>query len=104
MAYSITLSDGTRISGLGLNGDNFISTDEVKPGDFAGKLSHVKIESDSEDYSGLVGEHGAMELVQVMHYEDGYYFILRDVSSEELERVGMRADLEYVAMMLGVEI
>ena len=105
---TITLSDGTVLSGLELNGDNFISKTEITPDAFRGKLSKVTIAGDADEW---VGEHDHMELVQIAHYTqathglaDGWYFVLRDIPAAELERLQARGDIDYLAMMMGVEL
>ena len=52
-----------------------------------------------------------MELVQIAHYtqathgmEDGYYFVLRDIPAAEFEALRNRGDIDYIAMMTGVEL
>ena len=110
--FSITLADGTRLAGLELNGNNFRSETEISEATFAGKLSHVVISGDAEaDEAGLIGEHNHMELVQIAHYTqkvhgcpDGWYFILRDIPTAELEKLQQRADIDYLAMMTGVTL
>ena len=110
--FSITLADGTSISGLELNGNNFVSKQEVTEDTFKGKLGHVVITGDAEaDEAGLIGEHYNMELVQIKHYtkkvhgvDDGYYFVLRDIPAGELEKLQDRADIDYLAMMTGVTL
>ncbi len=103
--FTVTLADGTSIKGLGLNGNNFVSKTEVTPEMFAGKLGHVVIEGpDGADDAGLIGEHEHMELIQIAHYADGWYFVLRDTPTEKLEGLKNRGDIEYIAMMTGVEL
>ncbi|MBQ7154437.1 MAG: hypothetical protein IJR85_02640 [Synergistaceae bacterium] len=110
--FTVTLADGTQLSGLALNGNNFVSKTEVTEETFRGKLGRVVITGDAEaDEAGLIGTHEHMELVQVAHYtqavhgcEDGYYFVLRDIPAAELEKLQNRADIEYVAMMAGVNL
>ena len=110
--FTITLADGTQLEGLELNGNNFVSDEEVTEATFAGKLSKVTITGDAEaDEVGLIGEHHNMELVQIAHYtqavhgcKDGYYFILRDIPTSELEALKNRGDIDYIAMMTGVEL
>ena len=104
--FTVTLADGTSISNLELNGNNFISKTELTPETFSGKLSKVKIEGpeDCFDDAGLIGEHKNMELVQVKKYGDEYWFILRDLSQEELKELKNRGDIEYIAMMSGIEL
>ena len=111
-AITITLADGTQLSGLGMNGNNFISPVEVTEETFRGKLGKVVISGNAEtDEAGLIGEHEHMELVQIAHYTqathglaDGWYFVLRDIPAAELERLQARGDIDYIAMMTGVEL
>ena len=109
---TITLADGTQLSGLEMNGNNFISPVEVTEETFRGKLGKVVISGNAEtDEAGLIGEHEHMELVQIAHYTqathsmpDGWYFVLRDIPADELERLQARGDIDYIAMMTGVEL
>jgi len=105
MSYKITLSDGTIIDNLELNGNNFVSRTPLTAANFAGKLAHVTIEGPEDGY-GLVGEHGPMMLAEnrVQGWPDGYYFVLLDIPPAELERRQTRGDIEYIAMMTGVEL
>ena len=110
--FEITLADGTVISGLELNGTNFVSQNEITAETFRGKLGHVTITGDADaDMSGLIGEHDHMELVQIKHYTqathglpDGWYFVLREIPASELEALQNRGDIDYLAMMMGVEL
>lgn len=109
---TITVSDGTQLSGLGLNGNNFISPVEVTEETFRGKLGKVVISGNPETVEpGLIGEHEHMELVQIAHYTqathgvaDGWYFVLREIPADELERLQARGDIDYIAMMTGIEL
>ncbi len=98
-SWKITLSDGTRLENLGLNGNNFISGAKITEDDFKGKLSKVIIEG--KDFKQ---EYNNMELVQIAHYEDGYYFVLREISQEELDKLKMQSDIEYLAMMSDIDM
>ena len=105
--FTVTLADGTSITGLELNGNNFVSKTEVTPEMFAGKLSHVTITGpDGVDDAGLRGEHGLMELIRCQKDDSlgGYAFVLRDIPAEKLEKLKNRGDIEYIAMMTGVEL
>ncbi len=70
------------------------------------------IAGDAEvDTEGLIGEHDHMELVQIAHYTqashglaDGWYFVLRDMPRDKLEALQTRGDIDYMAMMLDVEL
>lgn len=97
--YTITLADGTEISNLRLNGNNFISDTPVDSEIFDENCSPVVIsDGDNEE------THANMELVQVTPVGTEYWFVLRDISEEELEKIRNRSDLEYIAMMTGVEL
>ena len=103
--YKVKLSDGTELKNLELNGNNFISKTEVTPEMFAGKMGHVTITGpEGADAAGLLGEHEHMELIQIAHYDDGWYFVLRDIPTEKLEKLKLRGDIAYIAMMAGIEL
>lgn len=94
--YTITLSDGTKLRDLSLNGNNFISKARVITEDiFDFNLSPVMIGDE---------EHEQMALVQIQEHEDGYYFILRDLSQAEKAEAKMKSDIEYIAMVSGIEL
>lgn len=98
--YTITLSDGTTLTDLTLNGNNFISTSEVTEETFAGKLSEVTI-SDGETTEIL---HHA-ELIQISTLVPGeWWFILREIPADVLFERKMQANLEYIAMMTDVDL
>lgn len=97
--YSITLADGTIIGDLKLNGNNFISKTKISHDAFADNCSPVII-SDGEAEE----VHENMELVQITEMGDEYWFVLRDISKAEMEQIKMQSDIEYIAMMAGVEL
>lgn len=97
--YSITLSDGTVLSDLGLNGDNYISETPVDPEVFVDNCSPIII-SDGE----VEELHENMSLVQVTKMGNKYWFVLRDISVTELEKIKMQSDIEYLAMMSDIEL
>jgi hypothetical protein len=97
--YKITLSDGTTIEDLKLNGNNFISEKPIETSLFESNCSPVTISSDEiEDI------HTHMELVQITEMNGEYWFVLRDLSKEELDKMKIQSDIEYVAMMAGIEL
>lgn len=97
--YKITLADGTVLDNLTLNGNNYVSTDEITEDMFNGNCSIVTI--DNGDH---VETYNNMELVQLVKYDDGYYFILRVLQPSELKEIKNRSDIDYIAMMTGVEL
>lgn len=100
-SFKITLADGTQLKNLKLNGNNYISKTKITEDDFKGKLSKVIIENETEKTSE---EFEHMELVQIVHYEDGYYFILRELSEQELKDIKIQGNLDYLAMMVDVDL
>lgn len=97
--YNITLSDGSVIENLRLNGNNFISEVPVSTELFMDNCSPIII-SDGE----TARIHENMELVQITEMKDEYWFVLQDISEAEMEKIKMQSDIEYIAMMAGVEL
>ncbi len=98
--YKVTLADGTVIDGLKINGNNFISLSPIDVAVFNGNCSSVIINDGETDEI-----HSNMELVQVTMNDAGeYWFVLRDISEKEMAQIKMQSDIEYVAMMAGVEL
>lgn len=105
--WKITFSDGTSLEGLELSGNTFYSPAEVKRELLTdGKLSHVKIEGPEEDMTGLLGEHGAMKVLSCCYASwcGKWQLVLGDYSDAELRELKREGDIEYVAMMTGVEL
>lgn len=96
--YTITLADGTVITDLRLNGNNFVSKKRIRDSVFDGNLSDVVINDGERDEV-----HTNMELIQMTKMGSEYWFILADIPKERLEREQMRADIDYIAMMTDVE-
>mgnify|MGYP001131197294 CR=1 FL=1 len=97
--YKITLADGTEICNLTMNGNNFISEGTIDPGIFQSNCSPVIINDGEHDEV-----HENMDLVQVTEVDGKSWFVLRDITLKELEQVKIQSDIEYVAMMAGIEI
>ena len=100
-SFKITLADGTQLKNLKLSGNNYISKTKITEDDFKGKLSKVIIENETDKISVEL-EH--VELVQIVHYEDGYYFVLRQLSADEIDKLKMQGDIEYLAMMTNTDM
>lgn len=97
--YTITLEDGTQITNLRMNGNNFVSQNPINPEIFEGKLGEVIISD------GATNErHTNMELVQIMPFEGEYYFVLIDIPESQLKERKLRSDVDYIAMMSDIDI
>lgn len=97
--YTVTLADGTQISNLTMNGNNFISTEAIARSVFEDNCSPVVI-SDGENEE----THAAMSLIHLTEYEGETWFALRDVTEAELESIKNRSDIEYIALMCDIEL
>ena len=95
----IILSDGTTINNLTKNGDNFISQQSISQEVFEFNLSPVTIIDD--DISEV---HDHMRLVQLIQHNNEYWFILEDMTDQQLLDEKLRADIDYIAMMTDIDI
>ena len=97
--YKITLSDGTVIDNLKLNGNIYISKKELTEDMFVGKLSKVIINDGKTDIT-----YENMTLVHISKHNEEYWFALRPMTERELKDIKIRADIDYLAMMTYVDI
>lgn len=97
--YTVTLADGTQISNLTMNGNNFISTEVIARSVFENNCSPVVISDGEKEET-----HSAMALIHLTEYERETWFALRDMSNSELEAIKNRSDIEYLALMCDVEL
>jgi hypothetical protein len=98
--FKIALSNGNEIDNLTMNGNNFVSEEEIDESIFEDGLEEVHITSDG----GVDEVHENMVLVQVQQLYGAYYFILRDRTQYEIDQAKTRSDIEYIAMMTDVDI
>lgn len=93
---TIALSNGTELTGLELNGNNYISPEKLTEDTFADGLSPVVINGE---------EHEQMALVQCIQHADGRtWFILRDVTAEEVANAKLRSDIDFIALMSDINL
>lgn len=98
--FSIELSNGTKIEKLELNGNNFISDTEITAEMFEGGLLEVRISGDK----GTVYTINHAKLIQIMELDGKWWFILAEMSAEELMFEKISSNIDYIAMMTDVEI
>lgn len=98
--FSISLSNGTTISNLKLNGNNFISDTEIMAEMFAGGLSEVHISGDKG--TSYIINHA--KLIQIIELDGKWWFILGEMSAEELLFEKISSDIDYIAMMTDVDL
>ena len=97
--YIITLADGTKLSNLHLNGNNFVSDTPITKEQFEYNCSPVTI-SDGK----FTETHENMELIHLQVIDGQYYFVLLDISPEELWKRRVNANIQYLSMITEVEL
>ena len=97
--YTITLADGTELTDLRLNGNNYISDEPVSEDIFDENCTPLTV-SDGETEE----VHENAKLIQVAQYGSEYWIAFRDLTQAELDNAKMRSDIEYLAMMTDVEL
>ena len=103
--YTIRLNDGTEIQASGANGNHFVADERFDTGIFAGKLNGVQVICDGEDDPlGMAGTHDHMKLANEMMYQGKFHFLLLDIPQEEIDKAKLEGNIEYIAMMTGVEL
>ncbi len=102
--YTLVLDDGTTFSGLSVNGSYFVSKVEVSSEAFANFRGKYRVLCDGEDEAGIAGEYSGKEFLGVRKYVNGWYIGFADADEEVREVEQLRADVEYLAMKVGVEL
>lgn len=95
----ITLSDGTVLRNLTKNGDNFISRTEITEDIFENNLSPVTITADG---TTITYEHA--ELIQSITFNNDWWFVIQPMSDAKLDAIKVRSDIEYLAMMMDIDL
>lgn len=108
--YTVTLSNGTIVDNLVLNGNNFESSAEITSEMFDGNLSevHITASGESEGPSSYPAVLHDAELVQIMQPADTpdgkWWFILREIPEDELFKAKIQAQLDYLAMNTDIDL
>ncbi len=102
----IEFGNGKVLSDLTLNGNNFVTSQDITDEFFDGGLDNVKItttykpddNSPEQEYTEL---HDHMKLIYCRKYpgESGTFFVLNDYSKTELKDIALDARLSYLEMM-----
>ena len=106
--YTLKLNDGSEIENLMLTGNIFRSDKEITRAMLAGKLTPVTIEGESgegeDEQPGITGVHEHMAVCYVRKSGGKYELALRDIPGDEWDKLTTLGDLEYLAMMAGIEL
>jgi hypothetical protein len=96
--WKITLATGAVIENLERNGDCFISATPVE--EVTTGLAEVVASAEGEQSKVW---HNA-EFVKCASVDDRCWFTFRELSDAELFRLQMQAKLEYISMMVDVDL
>lgn len=98
--YTIILDSGITIENLSVNGNCYCSQNELAPELFGKRILELTI---SDGMTDTIMKNVKLKQVTLPGY-DGYWFVLVPIPGEELKYNQLRSDLEYLSMMLDVEI
>lgn len=99
--YELILSDGTKLVNLYENGSYLVSAMELDEDIFRGNLSPVTIVHNGNEE---VHEHMILEQLTTFPDYPGQYFIfLKDADPGQDKYEKLRADVDYLYMMTGLE-
>lgn len=87
--YTITLSDGTVLPNVKVNGDNFISPTVISDDIFTGKLGLVTVATQDEEF-----QYHDMVLVQNKVMGEESWFILREQTSQEKMLTALKTTID----------
>lgn len=103
MAYTITLADGSVLENLERNGNTFESAYMVDETIFEGKLGHIVVNDGENDQ-----EFENVVIVRLWNNDDEnptvWFFVLRELTQDEINQIQNRADIEYIAMMADIDL
>jgi len=77
---TLVLADGTAIENLRRNGNNYVSAEQIDESVFQGNISSLTI----TDNDGETITLRNAELIQQVHYDDGWYLCFREKTPQEL--------------------
>lgn len=95
---TITLADGTVLENIGINGNNYISDEEISASVFEDNLHKVEIYDSATEQTQTL--HDA-ELVQLVKYDEEYWFIFREKTSAELDLDALNSAVMELAEIIG---
>lgn len=99
-SYVMTLASGTVISGLRLNGNNYISREQLSPETFSeDAMLEVRI---SDGQREEVIQNAKLENLTM--WGDETWIIIRQKTAEELAAEKLAATIDYIAVMAGVDL
>lgn len=92
--YTIDLGNGTILENLDLNGNNFVSKEELTEEVFDG-MEIVTITNNETD---TVEQLHNVILVALSRYPEGWYFVLREMTEQEVKESARDAQVLFTAI------
>lgn len=99
--YEIILADGTELKNLKLNGNTYISQEEVRRFDFIGNMSEVIVKNTEDDIE--LRMHN-VELIDLSKDSEGWNISIREIPANEIQLTQLTAQVEYLAMMTDIDL
>lgn len=96
--YTIILNDGTKISNLKMNGNNFISHSPINPKIFEYNMSTITIQTDEKKET-----YNNMKIIHFAKINDEYWFAVGQISETEQALLAMQSEIDYIKMMTDLE-
>lgn len=91
----LKLDNGKVIDNLRMNGTNFVSETEIDETMFSDVIKEICVIEDEHTYY----LHN-VEFIQQVKYEDGYYFVLREMTPDEILRKQLMDSITDVQMAI----
>ena len=106
MSYTIILGNGKVLQGVERDGMTWMTREELTRETFRGGLMSLKVEGPEpgEGEEDIRGEYGVQRLDALYRTGKWTSFVLTGVSPEERGLLKVQGDVEYIAMMMGVEL
>ena len=104
--YTLKLYDGRELAEVVQNGSMLSTTAQITRKDLAEGVQHVVISGkpDNENDTDYSGEFSGMKVAFYQDLGTRRDFVLTLQSSAEAEAERDRADIEYIAMMSGIQL
>lgn len=104
--YTITLYDNTVIDNLTLNGNNYISQEDVGEDNFTVDNLHQITITQKDENGDIISttEYTNMKCTNYWQDTDGWHIVLHELTSQELLAIDINAKLDYIAMMTDIDL
>ena len=92
--YTIDLGNGHILDNVTVNGNNYVSSDELTEEVFDGMETVTIRDNETDEITEL---HNAV-LVALSQYPEGWYFVLREMTEAEIKEAARDAQVLFTAI------